>query len=92
MLRNFITDPIPTWRNQLNLHTAEDTITIKELLIRSEIFQGDSLSPFIFCIALFPPSQKLHRANTGFKVGKNKILYLLYTDNLKVYAKNGEEL
>jgi len=91
-LRHFIEKLIPLWRTRLNLHTEGETITTKELAIRSVIFQGDSLSPLIFCIALFPLSRQLHGAGTGFKLGKKKISHLLYIGNLKVYANDDEEM
>eukprot|EP00957_Ditylum_brightwellii_P011580 875552-Ditylum_brightwellii.AAC.1 len=91
-LHRFIEKLIPFRRTKLNLYTGNDTITTKELFIWSGIFQGDSLSPLIFCIALFPLSCKLHQAGTGFRIGKHKVLHLLYINDLKMYAKNDEEM
>eukprot|EP00957_Ditylum_brightwellii_P211467 15366198-Ditylum_brightwellii.AAC.3 len=54
--------------------------------------KGDSSSPLIFCMALFPFSHILNRAALGFILCKNKISHLLYIDNLKLYARNKEEL
>ena len=91
-LQKFIEKLIPLWRTKLKLHTDDETITTKELFIHSGIFQGDLLSPLIFCIALFPLLRKLHRAGTGFRIGKCKILHLLNINDLKIYANNDEEM
>jgi len=36
--------------------------------IRRGIFQGDSLSPLLFCIALIPLTNELNRADCGYQV------------------------
>jgi len=42
------------WRICMNLHTKNKLIQTKHIKIRSEIFQGDSLSPLLICICLIP--------------------------------------
>eukprot|EP00957_Ditylum_brightwellii_P111375 8494901-Ditylum_brightwellii.AAC.1 len=75
-LCRFIEKLIPSWRTKLNLHTDNNTITTKELFIWSGIFQGDSLSSLIFCIALFLLLRKLHQAGTGVSFGLDKCIIL----------------
>eukprot|EP00957_Ditylum_brightwellii_P004743 360497-Ditylum_brightwellii.AAC.2 len=91
-IRNFIETLIPFWCTQLNLHHTRVTISTTDIAILCGIVQGNSLSPLIFCIALFLLSNILSWARTGFQIGKKKISHLLYIDNLKVYTKNEEEL
>ena len=57
-------------------------------------FQGDSLSPLLFCICLIPLTKQLNRLNTGYEehATKTKISYLLYMEDLKLIAKLEEEL
>eukprot|EP00957_Ditylum_brightwellii_P161537 12299386-Ditylum_brightwellii.AAC.1 len=57
---------IPLWHTWLNPHTEGNTITTKELSITCGIFQDNTLSPLIFCIALFLLYRKLHQGNTEF--------------------------
>ena len=65
-----------------------------EVNIRRGIFQGDSLSPILFVMALIPLSTVLNKTKVGYGLGKNrgKINHLLYMDDLKLYGKSLEEL
>ena len=62
--------------------------------IRRGIFQGDSLSPLLFCIALIPLTNELNRADCGYQVHRTerKIRHLLYMDDLKLLGRNESEL
>eukprot|EP00957_Ditylum_brightwellii_P019436 1466274-Ditylum_brightwellii.AAC.1 len=91
-LHDFIVKLIPSWRRRLYLHHANDTVSTKELFIKSGIFQGDLLSPLIYWIALFPLSRKLHQAKTDFSLGKIKVLHLLFINNLKLYVRVRKKL
>ena len=68
----------------------EDIGTIK---IKRGIFQGDSLSPLLFCLAMNPLSVLLHKAGKEYVIAtKEKINHLLYMDDLKLFSKNEEGL
>ena len=58
------------------------------------MFQGDSLSPLLFCICLIRLSEQLNRLNTGCEehTTKIKISHLLYMDDLKLIFKSEKEL
>jgi len=62
--------------------------------IRIGIFQGDSLSPLIFCIALIQLTNELNRADCGYQVHgtERKISHLLYMDDLKLLGRNENDL
>ena len=51
----------------------------KPIQIRRGIFQGDSLSPLLFCIALIPLTNELNRADCGYQVHgtERKLSHLL---------------
>ncbi|XP_075990912.1 uncharacterized protein LOC142986339 [Anticarsia gemmatalis] len=49
------------WKTSLQLTSNNDTITTRQISIRKGIYQGDSLSPLWFCLALNPLSHMLHR-------------------------------
>ena len=78
------------WKTSL----AAGGMTLGEINIRRGIFQGDSLSPILFVLALIPLSKLLNDMKDGYHLGKNrpKVNHLLYMDNLKLYAKDKKEL
>ena len=63
-----------------------------KMSIMQIIFQGDSLSPLLFCMALNPLSTELNRTGYGYWVStghgrtakRQLISHLLYMDDLKL--------
>lgn len=49
-----------TWRTKITVHTGTTKYNIEEVKIQNGIFQGDSLSPLLFCLALNPLSSMLN--------------------------------
>jgi len=78
----------------MRLHTENKLIETEDVKLKCGIFQGDSLSPLLFCICLIPPTEQLNRLNTGYEehIKKTKISHVLYMDDLKLIAKSEEEL
>lgn len=63
------------------------------IVITQGIFQDDSLSPPLFCLALIPLINMLNRQGVGFKVDvHNKVSHLFYMDDLKLFAKDETQL
>ena len=65
------------------------------MLKLSEVFfQGDSLSPLVFVLALIPLSLILRKAKAAyeFSESKEKINHLLFMDDLKLYSRNEKGL
>ena len=79
------------WKTRMCLHTENKLIETEDIKIQCGIFQGDSLSPLLFCISLIPLTEQLNRLNTGYEeyTTKTKISHL---DDLKLIAKSEEEL
>jgi hypothetical protein len=82
------------WKTRMCLHAENKLIETEDIKIQCGIFQGDSLSPLLFCISLIPLGEQLNRLNTGYEehTTKTKISHLLYMDDLKLIAKSEEEL
>jgi len=81
------------WRTSMRLHTENKLIETEDIKIKCGIFQGDSLSPQLFCICFMPLTEQLNRLNTGYEehTTKAKISHPLYMDDLKLIAKSEEE-
>ena len=64
--------------------------TLGEVNIRRGIFQGDSLSPLLFVIAIISLRRMLRHWDTGYQLedGHCKINHLLFMDDLKLYGRN----
>ena len=82
------------WNIRLILRTKQEVMQSQPIQIRRGIFQGDSLSPLLFCIALIPLTNELNRADRGYQVHgtERKISHLLYMDDLKLLGRNENEL
>ena len=87
----FITQSMKNWKTTLNLHHANGSLTSRPININSGIFQGDSLSPLLFCLALAPLSTLLNRTNYGYEAQNGKVNHLLYMDDLKTFAKDDNQ-
>ena len=67
--------------------------TFGDIRIRRGIFQGDALSPVLFCMALNPLSEVLHKAGKEYALHNGmKINHLLYMDDLKLYSKKESDI
>ena len=58
------------------------------------IFQGDSLSPLLFIVAMIPMARVLERMEVGyqFKKGGSRINHLMFMDDLKLFGRGNEEI
>jgi len=81
------------WKTLMCLYTENKLIEAEDIKIKCRIFQGDSLSPLIFCICLISLTEHLNILNTryGEHTTKTNISHLLYMDDLKLIAKSEEE-
>ena len=68
--------------------------SLGEVEIKRGIFQGDSLSPLLFVVAMIPLTLLLRREKLGYLFGEEKrsINHLLFMDDLKLYARDKEDL
>ena len=87
-INKFLRKAMKMWRTELMVEKESCGLCD----IKSGIFQGDSLSPLLFIVALIPLSTILNNTNKGYKIKCNQILnHLLYMDDLKLYAKTERE-
>jgi hypothetical protein len=68
------------WRTRMRLHAEKELIETEDIKIKCWIFQGDSLSPLLFCICLIRLTQQPNSLNTGYEehITKTKSAPTLY--------------
>ena len=78
----------------MHLYTEKKLIETQDIKIKCGIFQGDSLSPLLFCICLICLTEQLNRLNTGCEehTTKIKVSHILHMDDLKLIFKSEKEL
>ena len=89
---NFLTVSMKKWKTNLYLNQTQGSTVCENINIKCGIFQGDSLSPLLFCLALVPLSYELNNIGYGYNIYEEKISHLFYTDDLKLHGKNNYEL
>ena len=87
---NFMKECMKNWKTTLHLRHANGSLTSRLLSINRGIFQGDSLSPLLFCLALAPLSSLLNESSYGYEIYGQKVTHLFYMDDLKTYARDDE--
>ena len=87
---NLIKKNMKNWRVEL---TAGGK-SLAETKIQRGIFQGDTLSPLLFIIAMMPLNHILRKCTAGYKLSRSqeKVNHLMYMDDIKLFAKNENEL
>ena len=87
---NFIEQTMKAWRVEL----TSGGRSIAETKIQRGIFLGDALSPLVFIIAVMPLNHILRKCPAGYKLSRSqeKINHLMYLDDIKLFAKNENQL
>ena len=88
----FTKKTVSYWKTNVHLHTEGKIIETEDLVIQRGLFQGDSLSPLLFCISLISLTMQLNKLNTEYEqhTTKTKISHLFYMDDLKMTGKTEE--
>ena len=85
----FVKRSVANWQTELTSRVE----SFAKVNIRRGIFQGDSLSPLLFVICMIPLTHALCKAKARYTLeGGEKIDYLLFMDDLKLYRKSENEI
>lgn len=84
---------ISTWTTTLILNGKKERVETHPIKIKRGIYQGDSLSPILFVIAMAPLSKLLNKEQ-GYKMvdSPHNISHLIYMDDLKLIAPSQNKL
>jgi hypothetical protein len=89
VLVKFLSESMKKW----NLWLFCRNTKLCNITVKRGIFQGDSLSPLLFIMSLFPLSEVVLKKSWGYQIKPSVVInHLLYMDDLKLYAKNEEQL
>ena len=89
-INSLLVNSVEKWKVILCSGNSE----LGEVEIKRGIFQGDSLSPLVFVLALIRLSLILRKAKAAYEFSENKekINDLLFMDNLKLYSRSEKGL
>ena len=86
----FLKNTMPNWMTIL----TSSGIKLAEVNIRRGIFQGDSLSPLIFIVAMILMTRVLERMEVRYqlKKGGSRINHLMFMDDIKLFGRDTKEI
>lgn len=89
-LKDLIANSMGNWNTDLSCAGK----SLCNVEIKRGIFQGDSLSPLLFVMAMIPLSFLLNKEKLGyeFKGSSQQVNHLFFMDDLKLYGKSEREL
>ena len=89
-IKSLLVNSIEKWKVMLYSGNSE----LGEVEIKQGIFQGDSLSPLVFVLALIPLSLILRKAKAAYEFSESKVKInrLLFMDDLKLYSQSEKGL
>ena len=89
-IKSLLVNSMEKWKAMLCSGNSE----LGEVEIEGVIFQGDSLSPLVFVLALILLSLILRKAKAAYKFSesKEKINHLLFMGDLKLYSRGEKGL
>lgn len=93
-ITKFLQLAMTQWATDLFMNTPTNSLYIGHIEINRGIFQGDSLSPLWFCLALRPLTTLLNSLKKGYSLPHSKvqISHLWYMDDLKLFARQKNHL
>ena len=86
----FLKNTMPNWKTVL----SRSGTRLGEVTIRKGIFQGDSLSPLLFTVAMIPKTRVLGRMKVGYQLKKrgSRINHLMFMDDIKLFGRGTKEI
>ena len=89
-IKDFLKSQMQKWTMNITLRNTEGEIHLPDVKVKRGIFQGDSLSPLLFCIAIDPLSKLIKKERIRYSISKSRkkedkmkslISHLLFMDD-----------
>ena len=86
---NIIKNIINKWKINIGYNNNK----ICKIKLKNGILQGDTMSPFLFVLALEPIKKRIDEEIEGVEINKNnKLKKLVYMDDLKIFVNENEDI
>ena len=74
------------WQTKLVLKHSEGVVEVDGVQIARGIFQGDTLSPLLFVLAINPVSFLLNKCDLAYRIDDVYFSHMIYMDDIKTFA------
>ena len=100
-IKTFLQNIMTKWSMNITLRHSTGEIELPDVKVRRGIYQGDSLSPLIFCMCIDPLSKLIKKESVGYSLSKSRrkedklkdlISHLLFMDDLKLFSEEEKGL
>ena len=88
---DFLEHAMSVWEIKLVLRHENGVLEVPNIKIKRGIFQGDTLSPLLFVIAINPLSYLLNKSGQGYSIDKVRFSHMLYMDDIKTFSSNTKD-
>ena len=88
IILSFLAHSMSMWHTNMSLYHENGVLCVNDIMIKRGIFQGDTLSPLLFIIAINPLSLLLNRKCSGYSLGGLNVTHTLYMDDLKGFCSS----
>ena len=88
VILRFLAHSMSMWHTNMFLYHKNGVICVDNIMIKRGIFQGDTLSPLLFIIAINPLSLLLNRRCSGYTLSGLNVTHSLYMDDLKGFCSS----
>ena len=89
---NFLLMLMKKWKTSLHVSAPNKSISINLINILSGLFQDHCPTVLLFILCLLPLSWLIKEPKIGYSVGRKSqrilVSHLLFTDDIKLYARN----
>ena len=93
-IQDMISRTIPKWSTNIMLKSREGGTIALPIMFRRGLFQGDALSPLLFCLCLAPLSKAINEETDGYlnQYLPGAVTHMAYMDDIKIYGTSRKAL